>query len=280
MWRVPNGCRSRVMKYAIRIPVRVAVADDVTSPSMWSWQDEHTILYEEAQTPKEAVKKAVERVAGSKHSLPLCTYAVFDMHGSCEGEVLQRYGRKDAKAGDVDPHPFCGRHWSIHQEGSVIDVSSFDAVEDLNTGELHISEPPPARKEKWRASYVPAPHFYNLNQACHLINKAFASYGFGTYLVGSSCERRDYRDVDVRYIMDDASYDRMFRSQDGWYNSLWSLMCTSISLWLSKQSDLPIDFQIQRQTQANEKHSGQRQALGIFLDYPGERPSDVMKDEP
>jgi hypothetical protein len=49
---------------------------------------------------------------------------------------------------------------------------------------------------------------------------------------------------------------------------------------LSKQSDLPIDFQIQRQTQANEKHSGQRQALGIFLDYPGERPSDVMKDEP
>lgn len=133
-----------------------------------------------------------------------------------------------------------------------------------------------------RPNYLPAPHFYNLNQACALINKAFPGM---CYLVGSSLARRDYRDVDVRLILDDAEYDRIFVAGD-WTNAYWSLLCTSISLWLRQQTDLPIDFQIQRQTQANEMHgrdsdapassSGKkRSALGIFLDYPGDRPSDV-----
>ena len=126
---------------------------------------------------------------------------------------------------------------------------------------------------KNRINYVAAPHFFNLNQACALVNRALG--GFGCYLVGSSLERRDYRDVDVRFILSDAEYDRMFRNEDGWRNPLWSLMCTSISLWLSQQSGLPVDFQIQRQTQANADHDGKRASLGNFLDYPGERPSDI-----
>lgn len=139
-------------------------------------------------------------------------------------------------------------------------------------------KPEDPTKPKWRANYVAAPAFFSLNHACLVINKALD--GFGCYLVGSSIERRDYRDVDVRYIMDDADYDRMFRNEDGWLNPLWSLMCTSISLWLSQQSGLPVDFQIQRQTQANAEHHGRpRHALGLFLDYPGERPSD-LKPEP
>jgi hypothetical protein len=137
-----------------------------------------------------------------------------------------------------------------------------------------------------RSNYVPAPHFFALNHACRLVNDALG--GFGCYLVGSSCERRDYRDVDVRFIMGDADYDRLFRAGGvdpgrdvgGWLNPLWSLMCTSISLWLSQQTGLPIDFQIQRQTQANAQHGGQRHALGIFLDYPGERPSDLKPPPP
>lgn len=136
---------------------------------------------------------------------------------------------------------------------------------------------------KWRANYVPAPHFYNLNQACALINRAFPE-GM-CYLVGSSLERRDYRDVDVRLMLPDAAYDRIFGADVGdWTNAYWSLLCTSLSLWLKQQTDLPIDFQIQRQTQANETHrdanqgGGKRSALGIFLDYPGERPSDLKKD--
>jgi len=131
-------------------------------------------------------------------------------------------------------------------------------------------------KEKWRANWLPSPHFYNLNQAVALINKAFG--GHGCYLVGSSRERRDYRDVDVRLILSDKEYDHLFRGPDGWLNPLWSLLCTSLSLWLKQQTDLPIDFQIQRQTQANADHpgAGRRAALGVFLDYPGERPSDIV----
>lgn len=141
----------------------------------------------------------------------------------------------------------------------------------------------PAAPHKGRANYVAAPGFYNLNQACRLVNDAFGG-SFGCYLVGSSLERRDYRDVDVRCILEDEAFDRLFRvrPQDaesgvaGWLNPLWSLMCTSISLWLSQQTGLPVDFQIQRQTQANAQHPGKkRSALGIFLDYPGERPSDL-----
>lgn len=132
-----------------------------------------------------------------------------------------------------------------------------------------------------RANYVPAPHFFALNHACSLLNRALG--GFGCYLVGSSLERRDYRDVDVRFILSDEEFDRLFRVRPedaesgaaGWLNPLWSLMCTSISVWLREQTGLPVDFQIQRQTQANEKHPGTRSALGIFLDYPGERPSDL-----
>jgi hypothetical protein len=71
-------------------------------------------------------------------------------------------------------------------------------------------------------------------------------------------------------------YSHMFRDPEGgWKDRLWSLMCTTISLWLSQQSGLQVDFQIQRQTQANETHKGPRNALGISFDYPGERPSDL-----
>jgi hypothetical protein len=138
-------------------------------------------------------------------------------------------------------------------------------------------------KSTWkRANFLPAPHFYNLNQACHLINKAFSG-GFGCYLVGSSLAKRDWRDVDVRLILEDGEYERLFRARGdspggGWLNPLWSLLCTSLSLWLKEQTGLPVDFQIQQQTNANAEHKGgKRSALGIFLDYPGERPTDVAQ---
>lgn len=142
-------------------------------------------------------------------------------------------------------------------------------------------------KRKWkRANFVPAPHFFALNHACTIVNRALD--GFGCYLVGSSLERRDCRDVDVRFIMSDEAFDRLFRVDPkdaesgaaGWLNPLWSLMCTSISLWMSNMTGLPIDFQIQRQTQANANHDGVRSALGIFLDYPGERPSEIAPPVP
>lgn len=130
---------------------------------------------------------------------------------------------------------------------------------------------------KPRANYLPSIAYYNLNQACAVINRAFVDGG--CFLVGSCLLRPDYRDVDVRFIMDDDAYDRLFAWKGCYRSDLWSLMCTTMSLWLSQQTGLPIDFQIQHQTHANILHpfSLPRMHLGSYLDYPGERPTDLKK---
>lgn len=115
-----------------------------------------------------------------------------------------------------------------------------------------------------RANYIGAPQFYELNQACRLLTDAF---GHCVYLVGSSIERRDYRDVDIRCILDDAEFERLFpgaRNRPA-SSALWSLVVTSISLWLSKRTGLPVDFQIQSMTEADAE-KGMRCAVGIFLE--------------
>lgn len=119
----------------------------------------------------------------------------------------------------------------------------------------------------YRAHWIPAPHFFNLNQACRVLHEAFPD-AWGIFLVGSSLRTRDYRDVDVRCILPDDAFDRLFPGTGNgpWWNALWSVMCSSISLQLSQQSGLPIDFQIQRATQANAEYPGEkRNAIGLFL---------------
>jgi hypothetical protein len=128
-----------------------------------------------------------------------------------------------------------------------------------------------------RANFIPAPHYYNLNMACTPIADAF---GPCVYLVGSSIERRDFRDVDVRAILDDEAFAKLFPALIGTsgratgnatYCALWSVMCSSLSLYLSKHSDLPVDFQIQQRTRANLDYSGPRHALGLFFhDHPAD----------
>ena len=151
---------------------------------------------------------------------------------------------------------------------------------DMKSNIVETSAAPMPVKEKWRSNYVPAPAFFKLNHACKLINDAFTG-GFGCYLVGSSLNKRDYRDVDVRLILEDAEYKRLFHSTaSGWTNPLWSLLCVTLSEWLSRETGLPIDFQIQTQSHANENWSGKehkRNPLGIFLDYPSDRPTEAGK---
>lgn len=53
-------------------------------------------------------------------------------------------------------------------------------------------------------------------------------------------------------------------------------MCMTITKWMSDATGLPIDFQIQRMTEANKEYGEKpRNAFGIFLDYPGTRPTDL-----
>lgn len=115
-----------------------------------------------------------------------------------------------------------------------------------------------------RTNWLPAPQAYLLNQMCVIINDAFGDYG--CYLVGSALTKREYRDVDVRFIMKDQKYDQLFGTNlPAHMNPLWSLLCTSISLFLSTHTGLPVDFQIQQMTRANAENDGERHPLGVFV---------------
>lgn len=163
--------------------------------------------------------------------------------------------------------------------------NDFDAASGADEEERERRDQSPP--EKHYAHYLTPTQWFNLDHACALINKAFGygpTGGFGCYLVGSALKRRDFRDVDVRYIMSDEGFDALFLSSDGWNDRLWSLMCLTTSAWLSERAGVPVDFQIQRQTQANESHGRargcERNALGHASEYPGELPTQIMPAPP
>lgn len=117
--------------------------------------------------------------------------------------------------------------------------------------------------KRQKGNYIGAPACFALEQACQHLRRAFGQYGI--YQVGSSLERADWRDVDVRYILDDAAFEKLFPDAGRHWecDSRWLILTTAISGWLSKQTGLPIDFQFQPQTHANERHKGPRNALGL-----------------
>src|SRR4051812_11848261 len=66
-----------------------------------------------------------------------------------------------------------------------------------------------------KANYVGAPAIFALEQACGDLCEAFG--GFGCYLVGSALERADWRDVDVRCILADSDFAKLFpEAGDHW----------------------------------------------------------------
>ncbi len=110
--------------------------------------------------------------------------------------------------------------------------------------------------------YLPAHAQFLLDQACVAIGWAFDST---PYLVGSSLTRADYRDVDVRVILDDEVYARMFPGPGHQGTQpLWSLLSSAISLQLQQMTGLPVDFQIQQMSAANKAYPEVRHPLGIF----------------
>ena len=81
-----------------------------------------------------------------------------------------------------------------------------------------------------------------------------------TYLVGSATAKDDYRDVDIRTILDDDEFDALFGGRE----FFWSLTCLGISTYLHEVTGLPVDFQIQRRAEANEKYvAGIRNPIGV-----------------
>lgn len=125
----------------------------------------------------------------------------------------------------------------------------------------------PAKRIK--GCYIGAPACFALEEAIRHVAEAFADEsGYaGIYVVGSALERPDWRDVDVRFIMDDDQFATLFpNAGDHWeHDARWLLLTVAISERLSKLTGLPIDFQFQSRTHANERHKGPRNAIGMRI---------------
>jgi hypothetical protein len=93
------------------------------------------------------------------------------------------------------------------------------------------------------------------------------AFGHPPYLVGSALVGKSWRDVDVRLILDDEEYDGLFGAMPAIerMSGKWCALCAAFSALGRDVTGLPIDFQIQKQSQANERFSGApRQALGLL----------------
>lgn len=94
----------------------------------------------------------------------------------------------------------------------------------------------------------------------------WSAFGTPPYHVGSSLiEKRDWRDVDVRLVLDDELYaamgfgDPVFPQR----SAKWVALCMAFSALGRQLTGLPVDFQIQQRSYANKEYPGRRSALGF-----------------
>ncbi len=117
-----------------------------------------------------------------------------------------------------------------------------------------------------RSSYLVQSDFDRLEDWCRMVRAIFG--GFGPYLVGSAAERADYRDVDVRVILPDAHFDEWFGKRGTLAGARRCRLRVrylnrAFSVWGQQETGLPIDFQVQRQTEANAEFTKPRNAMGV-----------------
>lgn len=96
----------------------------------------------------------------------------------------------------------------------------------------------------------------------------WAAFGTPPYHVGSSLTLKSgWRDVDVRLILSDEEYAALGLGKPNLprHNGKWVTLCMAFSALGAHMTGLPIDFQIQQQTRANEEYPREypRSALGI-----------------
>lgn len=80
------------------------------------------------------------------------------------------------------------------------------------------------------------------------------AFGHTPYQVGSSVHGKEWRDVDVRLILPDDEFEALFPGYQmgNQIDAKWSFLCAAISALAQQQTGLPVDFQIQPQTEANK----------------------------
>jgi hypothetical protein len=117
---------------------------------------------------------------------------------------------------------------------------------------------------KPRTDLLTTVEMYNLDQACQPVRRAF---GTPCYLVGSAGVGNDGgrpRDVDIRLMLDDDEFAATCPSR-----ARWELLCLAIGTYLAVRTGLPIDFQIQRTAEADERFPGPRNPVGVGRIFAG-----------
>lgn len=109
--------------------------------------------------------------------------------------------------------------------------------------------------------YLDAPDLDRLDMASVLVRQALDT----PYLVGSCLARPDYRDVDIRVVLDDKRYRSLFGAA-GHRDPLRHMLQVAITEHYVRATGLRIDFQIQQRTRANELYAeaGRVHPLGVY----------------
>lgn len=124
--------------------------------------------------------------------------------------------------------------------------------------------------KKSYAHYLHISDHSNLNQVCQMLSK---TYGHSLYLVGSCLRKKDWRDVDIRCILADELFDKLFFTEEIEGETIsgkciQKMQQLAISEWLRKMTGLPVDFQFQKRTKANEEYGSAehpRNAIGLNI---------------
>lgn len=93
-----------------------------------------------------------------------------------------------------------------------------------------------------------------LNKFGGIVEDAFGEH---PYQVGSSLTTKDWRDVDVRLILDDDVFAEMFGQPESYINAKVAAMELAFSALGSQMTGLPIDFQIQTMSHGSTQFGGQ-----------------------
>ena len=126
-------------------------------------------------------------------------------------------------------------------------------MEGTGSGETNVSTNP-------RTDLLTTTEMFHLDQACQLVSKAFG--GRPPYLVGTAGVggASSYRDVDVRLMLDNEEFAAACPTRER-----WELLCLSIGAYLTSCTGLPIDFQLQRVSEANARFGDKpRNPLGLL----------------
>lgn len=100
-------------------------------------------------------------------------------------------------------------------------------------------------------------------------SQVWSAFGCPPYMVGSATHSKNWRDVDIRLILDDAEYEKLQLGDPkyGSRNGKWVALCLAFSALGKQITGLPIDFQIQQQSEANKEYPLEghpRHALGLI----------------